>query len=213
MTIPSISQIPNVYVNNTRPVDHAYFLEWITAQQAANDWYIERTGGGTAISTIAMDYDTNNPATSDPVRLPLTTIGSKLCIVDELSAAGDMWGTPWGGSFKRAGGGQVSSNNRVVQHCCPSQAAFDAIVSNNSRVILDTFVWPADNHTPPVAGLNRNGYSSAAATVAGSTAFFGVYDMLFWDFASSQAMLIRPYKMVNAVPFNLRKDQWPIPLP
>jgi hypothetical protein len=206
MTIPSIAHTAVLAVNIQRPIDHAYFLRWLDDQIIAHpNMYAEHDGGDNVALNYGLDYGFDDPDVDAPARVSFSIGSEKLSVISNLAASGVMYGSSWGRQYRRTT--EVSVYNRVVQHACPTQAVFNALVSNNSRVVLDSFVWPIGS-TPAPTALNRNGYNSLSAT--GTTGRQALYDMLYWDFADGESKLIRPYHQKAPVSFNVRSDVWPI---
>lgn len=105
---------------------------------------------------------------------------------------GYMYGSPWTGFFWRTN----STVARVIQHCMPSEAAFNALVAGGYEVFWqDVDPWGEGFLT----GISRNGYSSSSweedERPRGRPDLF-----IYWD--GSRAMQVNPSAGTGPTPYD-----------
>lgn len=108
------------------------------------------------------------------------------------TATGTMTGGPWGDWFRR--GSSVTC--RVVQHCLPSEAEFNAQVASGLAVLLR--ISGDQTASDGFLSINRNGYTSVAnaATTQGKI----VTELIYWD--GTRAQLMRPISASGPIPYD-----------
>lgn len=90
-----------------------------------------------------------------------------------------MDGSPWLQSWN-----QDTLVARMVQHCFPSEAAFNACVAGGFEVYYETVGTGADGS---VTGLTRNGYASDSSGATGVQLTTTV-DFIYWNGTQAQRM-------------------------
>jgi hypothetical protein len=100
-----------------------------------------------------------------------------------LAESGTMWGTSWGGYFTAD-----SVYNRIVQHAVENYAAFSAIVSNSSKVLIWLY---NDGSLSTYDSIDRNSYTSSSYTTWDGQ---HISRIEYWDFALGKARVsTNPY--------------------
>jgi len=137
------------------------------------------------IATLALDGDVQNgdrvPASNRDVRA--------LVNGDTMN----MYGSPWNTHF--AGGNNVTQYMSVVRHCLPSEAEWNAQLSNGRRVYLKI---QNISYNSTYQAVNRNGYQSQGITFTDFLTL-KVTDFLFWD--GTKAMRMNPSAGTGPTPY------------
>lgn len=124
-------------------------------------------------------------STSSPTNTQWASVTRRWRITGMTEGSTVMYGTPWGtGAFS-----QDSGVARTCQQAFLSQAAFNAVVANNSVMIADV---TTDGSKTTYSATTRNGYTSTAYS---GSAYPGLImtNFVYWDHAYSKPIAVNPY--------------------